>query len=219
MFVEARKNTMTYSRFAVLFVLLLAGSAGLQCAAWQTVQGDPELEEYAVYATVISQVYVEPRTQVVVISSSTTHGSDPLREAVFVRMSSLSRPTIDDFDGKNKPSHVLKPLFQLSVPVLLLSQDEDRDIFQNRAERPGGRDEADWQRFYERYPDSPGILYFSRVGLNPQRTQALVKVGRGWGASCFGPRNPCWHSQYVLLTKQRGTWTVGQRESTPHVFF
>jgi hypothetical protein len=219
MIVKRRNNAMAYSRSAVLFVLLLAGSAGLQCASWQTVQGDPELEEYAVYAAVISQVYVEPQTKVVVISSSTSSRVDPFSDFVFTRLSSLSRTTIGDFKAKEKEPYVLKPLFQLSVPVVLLSEEARRDIFQNRAERPAGADEADWQRFYERYSHSPGILYFTRVGMNPQRTQALVRVGLSWGASCFGPRNPCWHSQYILLTKQRGTWTVVQRESPPHAFF
>lgn len=209
---------MTRPRSAVLCVLLLAGSAGLQSAAWQTVQGDPEREEYAVYAAVISELYVGPATKIIVISPPTMTNDQPFR-FLFKQFSSLSPTTIRDFDAKNNAPHALKPLFQLTVPAVLLSEEARHDVFQHRAESPAGADKADWQRFYERYPTAPGILSFSRVGFNPQGTQALVLVGRSWGAACVGPRNPCWVSQYVLLTKQQGTWTVAQRESTPHLFF
>ena len=119
----------------------------------------------------ISQVYIKPQTKVVIIWSSTTRGVDPLSDSVFARLSSLSRTTIRDLEAKDKAPHVLKLLFQLNVPAVLLGEEANRDIFQNRAERPAGGDEADWQRFYERYPNSPGILFFSRVGVNPQRTK------------------------------------------------
>jgi hypothetical protein len=208
---------MTCPRFAVLCVLLLAGSAGLQCAAWQTVHGDPELEEYAAYAAVISQLYVGPETQIIVISPLTM-ANDQLFRFVFEQSSSLSPTTSRDFDAKNHAPHALKPLFQPTVPAVLLSEDARRDVFQNRAENPAGADEADWQRFYERYPTAPGILSFSRVGLNPRRTQALVLVGRHWGGDCGWPHRLCWVSQYVLLTKQQGTWTVAEQKPTPHAY-
>ena len=208
---------MTRPRSAVLCVLLLAGLAGLQCAAWQTVQGDPEQEEYAVYAAVISELYVRPETKIIVISPPTMANDQPFR-SLFKEFSSLSPTTIRDFDDKNNAPHALKPLFQLTVPAVLLSEEAQRDVFQHRAERSAEADKADWQRFYERYPTAPGILSFSRVGFNPQRTQALVLVGLSSGAFCVGPRNACWASQYVLLTKQQGTWTVAEQKPTPHLY-
>jgi len=181
------------------------------------VQGDPEQEEYAVYAAVISELYVRPETKIIVISPPTMANDQPFR-FLFEQFSSLSPTTIRDFDDKNNAPHALKPLFQLTVPAVLLSEEARRDVFQPRAESPAGADEADWQGFYARYPTAPGILSFSRVGFNPQRTQALVLGGRSWGAACVAPRKSCWASQYVLLTKQQDTWTVAEQKPLPHLY-
>jgi hypothetical protein len=56
-----------------------------------------------------------------------------------------------------------------------------------------------WSEFYKRYPDSYGIIYFSRVGFNDRLDQAFVYVQQ----SC---QDTCGSGRYVLLGKTNGKW-------------
>ncbi|HEX6368075.1 MAG TPA: hypothetical protein VF006_04020 [Longimicrobium sp.] len=61
-----------------------------------------------------------------------------------------------------------------------------------------------WDQYLALDRDSAGVIVFSRVGYSRDGTQALVYVTR--------PCNPCggW-SDYVLLSRTRGVWTVTDR--------
>ncbi len=58
-----------------------------------------------------------------------------------------------------------------------------------------------WVKFHKRFPGSHGILQFSRVGFNRDRTQALFYLGNQWdslaGNGCF-----------VLMGKSEGNWKL-----------
>jgi hypothetical protein len=57
-----------------------------------------------------------------------------------------------------------------------------------------------WKEFYKRYPGSGGIIVFSPVGFNPERTRAIVYSGDGCGLLC-GEWN------FHLFQKINGSWT------------
>jgi hypothetical protein len=61
-----------------------------------------------------------------------------------------------------------------------------------------------WDKFYRQFPNSLGIISFSRAGLNSKGDQALVYMARGCGGSC-GSGN------YLLLVKKNGEWIVQQK--------
>jgi hypothetical protein len=62
-----------------------------------------------------------------------------------------------------------------------------------------------WENLYKRYPEATGIIRVSAIGFNPERTQALVYVERGCGATCG-------QGGYVLLSKEGKVWKV-QKEA------
>jgi hypothetical protein len=182
--------------------MLLIGFGGLHCTARHTVQGDPELEEYAVYSAVITQMYV-PTTLIVLRNEVAVVGSDAPFRPVLNQLTSLSRATMKDYDAKNKAPHPLKPLFTLPIPYVLIGQEEIDAVHQDQV--------AGWKRFSEKYPGAPGIITVSRVGFNAWRTQALLLVAQ----SC-APMKPtherCGRGHYVLLVKKNGTWEIEQEQ-------
>ena len=64
-----------------------------------------------------------------------------------------------------------------------------------------------WTLFYNRYPDAPGIITFSRVGFNEAIDQALCYVG-------FQSQLLSGAGYYFLLKKVNGNWVVDQQVMT-----
>ena len=87
---------------------------------------------------------------------------------------------IRDLGDKNRQSHVVWPELGRHVPVHLLSPEDKRAIFQSKPD-------TSWERFYEKYPGSPGLIAVSRVGLNHEQYRALFYMSvmrgpeNGWG--------------------------------------
>ena len=81
----------------------------------------------------------------------------------------LEAETLDDFVAKNKVTHPVPPIFLMDgelVPV------RDQDLLQILRDRDG------WDRFRSVYPQSSGLVMFSRIGFNAAVTQALVFAGK-----------------------------------------
>jgi hypothetical protein len=100
--------------------------------------------------------------------------------------------TIVDFAHKCTESIPLEPRFTLPAKLVLISHQDLLFPFDNGDY---------WTAFYQRYPNSQGIIAVSRVGFNPKRNQALLCLAQGCG-------NLCGEGYYVLLTKDRGAWSV-----------
>ncbi len=80
---------------------------------------------------------------------------------------------IRDFCAKNTNSQKVWPQLQTRLPVVLLSRSELDSIFSvGRKPKPDG-----WDRFYSKYPKSPGIITISRVGFNSRGDLAMFYVG------------------------------------------
>jgi len=62
---------------------------------------------------------------------------------------------------------------QRYLPVILLKREELKAIF---SVGPGQKQNG-WDRFYAKYPKSPGIITISRVGFNRRGDMAMVYVG------------------------------------------
>ncbi len=102
---------------------------------------------------------------------------------------------VDDFKNKNAKAYKLENKFSIPQTVILISSDELNKIFQN---------EKGWDSFYEKYPNSSGVISISRVGFNRNQTQAILgfsyQAGMLWGK---GYR--------IFLTKDEGKWMVKEQ--------
>ena len=105
-------------------------------------------------------------------------------------MPEAQRQTLDDYLMRNKNTQELK-VSNLEIDYVIV---RDRDL-------PNGEFGNFWGRFYKKYPNSPGIAYFSNVGFNDQHDQAFVYVGRACGGLCGS-------GEYVLLKKLNNRWEV-----------
>ncbi len=158
-----------------------------------------EPEEYVVYADVIHGKFIEPFDKVIAIEASTSllsgrptksHLKEIVEELPF-SMPDLLPETLDDFLTKNQRPRSIGKLIGLRLNYVLISTQEIKEIF---------RDQEGWDRFYQKYK-SPGLLHFSRVGFDREKSQALLYVGhqQHWlaGSAC-----------YELLKKKNEVWTL-----------
>jgi hypothetical protein len=194
-------------------ILVAAGACGSALldplSAWtqtsdETSVQDPE--EYAVYSAVLNALFASPKLQQFVINSETSSKTKPAFVGFIggLTWSGAKQPetesdTASDFDAKNDKSYLLNRQFDLKMQYVLVASAELHTIFVQDA--GGHPDMESWTRFYKQYPAAPGILAFSRVGLNSRKRQALVYVtnqrGLVGGSGAF-----------VVLAKTGKTWEV-----------
>jgi len=156
-------------------------------------------EDYAVYSALINARYIHDNVELLIIYEYTstegisdTGGMRKTLKYVKSKMSGLSRKTVNNFKTRNGQVRLLKNLFNVNVKYVLISSGEREEVF-----RYGMR----WDKFYEKYPNSSGIMRLSRVGFNNKMKQALVYVGKQQhGLSGSGV--------FYLLTKKNNVWTV-----------
>ena len=96
-------------------------------------------------------------------------------------MPDVDESTISDFKAKNRHCSQISNKLSSASPYFLFGRDHAEKL-------PSGWEHAD-------------LFYFSRVGFNPQRTQALINVSfySGTDAANTG-------GKYFVLTKQNGKW-------------
>lgn len=156
-------------------------------------------EEYAVYNAMIENIFLTSRVEMIVIVDQTMAGisSGPAsqQDLDFLQENlapDLQAETVADFAAKNEFSYRVENHFSLDVPVVLLSNQAVDEIFAA---------EDGWERFYEQYPNSQGMMAISRVGFSPSKQQALIYVGNQ--ADFLAGEG-----DYVLLLKEGGKWKV-----------
>ncbi len=150
-------------------------------------------EEQAVYAALLDGAKMAVISEKTAISIS-SENIDSTLEYVRTNLSSgISADTLTSFKTRNDQYYPLSPDMQLGLEYKLINQQEMQEIFNGSGKG--------WDTFYERYPDSPGIFTFSRVGFNSSMDEALVYVGNqsNWLAGT---------GYYVLLKKIAGHWQV-----------
>ena len=154
-----------------------------------------ELEEYAVYSTIIGERFHAPVIVIVDHTSSGRFFGEELSTQLnhmHEKMPTAEKETFLYFRAKNEQSHSLNDSFDCNAIIKLLSEEKVREIF---------RGTFGWSEFYVRYPFSQGIMTLSRVGFNSEMNQALVYYGNSKG-SLSGA------GYYLLLTRINGVWVV-----------
>ncbi len=130
----------------------------------------------------------EERTTVVNVDLST--GED---EYIRQGLRTLDQETSKDFQGINAKSYLLKDYLPSSSDYVFLSRDEIQQLSKDN-----------WKGFSAKYPGENGIGYFSRVGFNPNFTQALVL--EGYYAPSNGPFSTIGAGFLIILQKANGKW-------------
>ena len=92
----------------------------------------------------------------------------------------------------------LKALFNFKVKYELLQNKSDSE------DKPGKGSDP-WKVFYEKYPDSTGLIRLSAVKFNPKKDRALVYIERSCGLHCASGED-------VELIKKGGRWRVHKRQ-------
>ena len=169
-------------------------------------------KEYAVYASVLKAIYKENRetysnkSEFVLINETKV---DPELEMPSERK---YRGLLKDFNRKNLTPGIVERKFSrgaYSVTYHLVSQAEIDDLSEKgrleyekryavdrlnpRIVNPGG---SSYTVFYQKYPESSGYYYLSRVGFSGQLAIVQVKGDLGWTG----------FSRIYILRKLKGKW-------------
>jgi hypothetical protein len=185
------------SNLLIVMSLLLASCDSLhpQPTPAPTCSQSVTEEEYVVYRALIEARYIQNNTQFIVIQDHTDVEMPDLNDRIenlIQNLSGLTTEMITEYKLKNQCSWALKPLFNLTTATFLLGEDEFQQIFM---EQDG------WERFYNQFPSSQGIMTLSRVGFNAKMNKALVYVGNQSHGLAGG-------GFYLLLVKENGSWKV-----------
>jgi hypothetical protein len=187
-------NTVLRRRLVVTLLVtvsLVGGSVGYRAA-----QLDAKADEYAVFSAVVSSM--STGTKLAVIKGSTVNYSIDAgllhNQALARLLSPLLQATIDDYIAKSQVSKQLSRDFRLKLPYLLFTK-EDEQLFE-----PDGS----WDRYFQKYPDSGGLITLSAVGFNSEKSQAFVYAARTCGRLCG-------RGFMVVLTKEGDIWSIRAR--------
>lgn len=167
-------------------------------------------EEYEIYSLVFNKMFeggvvtfdTQSKIKTLVIKNYTVNDQPPLTaeggylEQIKEMIPALSLETVNGFISANEKEVSLKKAFKLELNHVLVEKSELKKIFK---EETGMSEMSEWEKFYEKYPDSGGIVSVSRVGFNPAKDQALVYMEH-W---C---RSTCGTGHYILLGKEQNEW-------------
>ena len=154
-----------------------------------------DMEEYAVYATLIANEFKGEYIKQVLIMDHTDGVSQGLLELNLGEWGiTPDKETVDSFLTKNQESNLLKPNLDLALDYQLLTQEE---VDESKSEYESGG----WEVFNEKYPDSSGFITLSRVGFNADLSEALVY----FKVSMY---DQLLEGGYYFMVWQDGEWVV-----------
>ncbi len=182
-----------------LILLSMLALLGCQLAATATPPPTPTptpdltAESYLVYNAAIQTLFPEKPEQLVIDALTATDFSGTPEG----RGLPVDKALIAEYQARNaQPVRLETDRFNAGTTVTLLEADEKEAIFQ---------DDQGWDRFYERFPGSQGIMTLSAVAFNAELTQALVYLGNQsyWLAGA---------GYYIVLAKENGLWVVKEQQ-------
>ena len=168
---------------------------------------DPTEEANRIYGLLVNEKFKFEDTRLIVLNPVTTGCSMYENEALAAQfgrslsfhgwlketMPEAESQTLDDYLARNKTSE----------PLVVSNLDINYAMF---SASDLSRDEVYfWVRFYQKYPHSSGLVFFSNIGFNAQHTQAFVYGGY----MCDGL---CGQGRYFLLEKVNGKWQIIQEQ-------
>jgi hypothetical protein len=194
----------------VLLAVFIPGCQDHRAETASLPSPELEQEEYDVYSFLVNDRSDSENDPITIISDSTVpvHFIDmPLgysHSNIFrtryyipgfdgkIYIAEIGEDTLADFEQKNQHPSLLDYKFNIKEKYLLFSHEEYMDM------DPLG---PFWYKFDSRYPNSSGILSYSRVGFNCTRDKAIVYES-WWAGSTAGS------GRIILLIKVNGVWTL-----------
>ena len=125
-------------------------------------------------------------------ADSSMSSSQDVMDFIKSGLPEASDQTINDYLKNNKQDSQLSASMNVGVEYQLLSADEFAEI-SSQSDRGNVLN--------EKYPDSDGYMFFSRVGFNKAHDQALIYVGRVYGPLAG-------EASYYLLEKKDAKWMI-----------
>lgn len=194
------------TRFLGSLLLILS----VICACGVSADADPILDEYDIYIDFLSQhtwnrarIYNFEVKSIVINQVTSTRGMNRLnaepwviRDLVRKNLPSLRQSTIESFESRNMEPVELQASKFIGHNVTIITKEEKSQIFSSNI-----KGTSQWPGFYERFPDTQGILSLSRVGVSTDGMQALLYYGNV-SAGCGGV------GEIVLLEKSENQWTI-----------
>lgn len=175
------------------------GTAGSTPVSGSTAvpKPDPDTEEYAVYNDLLASRFSRGDIEQVLIIDHTRVNEPKLLEQdlkTFHETTALSPEMVASFKERNQQPHLLKPALDFGMEYQLWTQ-EEVDELRSLDEASG------WKLFYEKYPDTYGFIYLSRVGFNADFSQALVYM------ESYHYEQPI-QGGYYLMVRKDGHWVI-----------
>ena len=105
----------------------------------------------------------------------------------------LQQTTLDAFRKVNVQQAMVARFLRPAIDYEIVSSSQVESIFCKGC--------GNWDEYYKRFPNSNGILTFSRVGFSADSMQAFFYLSNRCGGLCGGGR-------YVVMEKHNGRWAV-----------
>jgi hypothetical protein len=162
-----------------------------------------KLEEYVIYSTIIDEMYSFEKIKLAVIQDQTTPFPVDQKEPntmdyVRERLPELKPEALANYIANNKAFSHLTNIFSARIRCVVVSDKDLKPVFKK------AKHDRFWRPFYKRYPNSSGIIFFSKVGFNAEMNQAFLYAGRQCGGLCGA-------GQYILLVKEESVWKIKQK--------
>ncbi len=153
-------------------------------------------EEYAVYAAVIEQTFLNSQSEMVVVQYETIAVGLQIpaqtREKILTYAPQVSSAMLDALEQANQQSATLDGRIPLGIKALVRPTADLQTMLQQ---------DATWQTFYKTYPNTPGIVAVSRAVFDKKGETALVYATLRSGLSNEA-------AYFVVLNKENGLWRV-----------
>jgi len=194
----------------IKYYLLVAVLLSLSCTSSQVITKD----EFEVYSVILEdqiqqgpkgggntdkiQLTIEDSTKI--ISALKTVRTDSKISQFSKKYFIGSRE--DSYYFKNVEHYYISNNFNINMPnvkvtVETISKKQRKDLFSK-----GG-----WEAYYQKYPQSMGIIHLSRVGFSCNKKTAKVYLGKMWGLLAG-------EGYEITLEKQKEGWIIKTRERT-----
>ena len=146
-------------------------------------------DELFIYSLVIDSLLVIPGKEWVVFLDSTEIW--PIQCQDTSRFPKLQSNTIENYQDQNLNGYPFRISLEKSVKTDYISW--------TKWELLGG-----WEGFYTSYPNSDGLLGFSRIGINDEGDQALLYMS--WNINYLAGAG------YLVILSKKGLWEIDRIE-------
>jgi hypothetical protein len=116
--------------------------------------------------------------------------------------------TIESFFTRRELQALINPKTDLGIPCVDLQSSIYKQLYpgMQKLTNDPKLPTRGWAAFQHRYPKATAVTYVSRVGFNPDATQALVFLQQTTGPIPKGEKR---HA--ILLDRRNGTWTITKK--------